>query len=231
MECERYRDQMLDVLYGEAEAETARQLEEHQAACEGCREELAAFRHLRRDLRAWTLPAVGAPRPRPAPALRLRPALAWAAGLLMASGAALGLSGSELRYQDGRLSFRLGRVPASTDVASLLAAQEARFQQEIQALKGPLAVAAPTGVPQPVAAGSDAALGAQLRRLIQESESRQAVMMNASLADLEDRLADQRRLDLERVGTSLALVDGRASLNAARNAALMAQAFPAAQQR
>jgi hypothetical protein len=231
MECESYRDQMLDVLYGEADSESARRVEEHQSSCEACRDEMAALRHVRRDLRAWTLPAEPVTlRPQPA-AFRPQWALATAAGLLMAAGAALGFSGSELRYQNGQLAFRLGRAAASTDVAALLAAQEARFRQEIQALKSQGIVPA-SAAPLPAASRlNEAAFDAAVRRVVRESEVRQVAILNSSLSDLEDRLADQRRSDLERVGTGLAMVDTRSTINAARYTELVARAFPVSEQK
>src|SRR5687767_926151 len=216
MECDSYRDQMLNVLYGESDPESARRVEEHQSSCESCREEMSGLRRVRRDLRAWTLPpAPVALRARPGGS-RVRQALAIAAGLVMAAGAALGFSGSELRYADGRLAFRLGRAAAGPDVAALLAAQEARFRSEIEALKAqrPVGVAEPrlAAATPGLAAPDPGALDAAVRRLVQESEARQVAILNSSLSDLEDRLADQRRADLERVGTGLAMVDGRSTL-------------------
>ena len=44
MDCEAYRDQMLDLLYGEAGEAARRSVEEHQAGCASCRDEMAAFK-------------------------------------------------------------------------------------------------------------------------------------------------------------------------------------------
>jgi hypothetical protein len=228
MDCESYRDQMLDVLYGEADTDSARRVAEHQVGCEACREEMAGLRQVRRDLRAWTLPAAPITlRPRAA-AFRPAQLLAMAAGLLMAAGAALGLSGSELRYENGQVAFRLGRAAAAPDVAALLAAQ-AELQQEIQALKGQRAVPAAVPAAAPASRPDSAAIEAAVRRLLQESEARQVAVFNGSLIELEDRLADQRRADLERVGTGLAMVDGRSTLRYAQ--AMSGRAFPASEQK
>src|SRR5215470_250311 len=129
MKCEQFREPRMDVLYGEADPETIRQVRAHEATCAECRQETAELRRVRRDLQAWKAPAAKRPaRLAPAPAVA-RQVLAAAAVLVLAAGAALGLSGSELRYEDGRLSFRLGR--AGGDVARLLADQEARHRHEI----------------------------------------------------------------------------------------------------
>ena len=56
MDCEAFRDDMLDVLYGEGGEAAVRRLEAHQAGCGDCRRELAALRRLRGDLAQWQLP-------------------------------------------------------------------------------------------------------------------------------------------------------------------------------
>ena len=40
MECERLRDERLDVLYGEADVATRARVEEHLLSCETCRREM-----------------------------------------------------------------------------------------------------------------------------------------------------------------------------------------------
>jgi putative zinc finger protein len=216
MECERYRDQMLDVLYGEAEAETARRVEEHQSSCPACRDEFEALGRLRRDLRAWTVPAPNSTRRVVPAAPAYRPFLAMAAGLLLASGAALGLSGSELSYRDGRLAFRLGRAAQAqaADVTALLAEQEARHQREIQDLRRALSGLAVA--PAAASAREGAADLATVKRLIRESEVRQTEVLSVGLSDLEARSDEQRRLDLAQVGAKMTYLDGKASLHAAR---------------
>src|SRR5688500_8561958 len=107
MECNVFRDEMLDVLYGEADAATRSRFQEHQESCAACRHELSGLRRLRQDLAAWTLPPTL--RARAAGRARTARYLTVAATLLLALGAALGLSGSELRYGQGRFALRLGR--------------------------------------------------------------------------------------------------------------------------
>ena len=65
MDCDTYRDQMLDVLYGEAGDTARRAVEAHQAGCASCRDEMAAFRRLRRDFPSWSVPAVALSRRAP----------------------------------------------------------------------------------------------------------------------------------------------------------------------
>src|SRR5262245_23794977 len=141
MKCEQLREPRMDVLYGEADPETIRQVRAHEATCAECRQETAELRRVRRDPQAWKAPSVrrmAAPAPSPPLA---RPYLAAAAALLLAAGAAISLSGSELRYEDGRMSFRLGRTDADAEIARRLAEQETRHRREIEALKASLALA------------------------------------------------------------------------------------------
>lgn len=99
MNCERFRDQMLDALQGAAPAE----LEEHVRACSACAQELAALKKTSALLEEWPAPEVS---PYFDSRLRARlreqaavpagwwewlrkPALAAAFALLMAVGAGL----------------------------------------------------------------------------------------------------------------------------------------------
>lgn len=54
MNCERFRDQMLDAMQGKAPAE----LEEHARACGACAQELAAFKQTSALLDQWPAPEV-----------------------------------------------------------------------------------------------------------------------------------------------------------------------------
>src|SRR5262245_26367098 len=96
MECDAYRDDMMDVLYGEADAAAAQRFGEHQAKCAACREEVASLRRVRRDLTGWAL----APRLRPRwPAFLSVGRLAAAAAVLLSvGGGALVVANGELRY-------------------------------------------------------------------------------------------------------------------------------------
>lgn len=216
MECSDLRDEMLEVLYGEADAPTRGRVEEHHARCEACREEMAALRRLRRDLAGWGLPDTRPTRLR-VPSWRGLPrGLAAAAAVLLALGASLGLSGSEVRFEDGRFAFRLGR---GEDVSRLLSEQEARHREELRALRGSL-----------VAPRDDEAELRRVRELIRESEARQAVLLSASLAELGERTQAQRRYDLARVSAGLSYLDGRTGEQVARTTELMGYVLRASQQ-
>jgi hypothetical protein len=217
-------DERMDVLYGEADAETQRRVEVHQQTCAVCSEEMASLKRVRKDLARWTEPVT---RPRVSVARgrarRFVPGWAAAAALLLAAGGAFGLSGAELRYADGQLSFRLGR-PASDarDVQQLLAAERVHQRQEIEALKASFAAPAPR---------DDRALLGRVEEMIRDSEARQTVVLNASLSELAERGEAARRFDLARMSQSLSYLDGRTGEQVARTNELVASLLKTSQQK
>jgi hypothetical protein len=222
MECDAFREDLLDVLYGEADPATAHRFNEHQARCAACREEIASFRRVRHELDGWAI----APKRRLAwPALRPVRVLAAAAGLIAAAGGALVLARGEIRYPNGQVAFRLA-APAedASQLRRLLAEQDARHRQAIAELRA---------AHVPAAAGQDAldreALLEEMRRLIKQSETRQAAAFAAGLTELEERSQAQRRVDLAKVAASLSLLDGKNGLQAARTTELMGRVLQASQ--
>lgn len=233
MDCTSFRDQMLDVLYGETDALTALRVAEHQASCPTCREEMEALRRVRGRLAAWDLPDLP-PVGRPAASrfARTGPRRAWlglaaAAALVLSAGTALGLSGSELRFEDGRVAFRLGRA-GGQDFDRLLVEQEARHRAEIEALRAEIGQLPARAVPARV---SDDDLLRRVAALIEESEVRQARAVQASLADLRVRTEAQRRYDLARVSAGLSYLDGKTGQDVARATELMGYVLQASQKR
>jgi hypothetical protein len=216
MDCSVLRDERLDVLYGEADAATRERVAEHLSVCSPCREEMAALRDLRGQLRAWEVPErlrrTG--RPRPAPWF-----LAAAAVLIVAAGAAFGLSGSEVRYEKGELAIRLGG--GDRDLRRLLAEQDARHREEIQALQASLSTA-PRAEP---------ALLPQVEEMIQKSELRQGELLRASLAEWNAKKEAQRRYDMARVSAGLSYLDGKNGQHVARTTELMGYVLEAAKKR
>jgi hypothetical protein len=224
MECETFRDDQLDVLYGEADAATARRVSEHHALCAACREEMASLRRVRRDLTAWSLPEGVAPRPAAAP--RSTGWLAAAAALVAALGAGFVLSGSELRHEQGALTLRLG--PAHSGVEALLARQEARHRAEMDALRRELLPAAQTGVPR---VGSDQALLRRVEEMVRQSEERQDARFNARLAAFGEQAETQRRYDLARVSAGLSYLEGKTGQDVVRTTELMGYMLQASEQK
>jgi hypothetical protein len=201
MDCSAFHDDMVEVLYGEAPPETSRRLEGHLSGCATCREEMAAFRGVREKLGAWTLPAA-----RPAArrfALLPLEMLAAAALVLLAFGAGLGLSGSELSYAGGRFAFHLGH--SESTVKKLLAEQKAEAPREEDA---------------PAVAQASAADEAVLKRveaMIRESDERQTQRLDT----YSQRMESQRRLDLARMSAALSYLDGKTGQDVARTAELV----------
>jgi hypothetical protein len=229
MDCRFFRDDMLDVLYGQASPEAERRVRAHQAACPACAEEMAALREVRQDLHAWTLPAtVGAthiPSPRPGPSLapRFGRALGLAASLLLAFGA--GVLGSRLDWREGRLA--LSQPADGATVQALLAEQEQRHRREIDELRGALAA-------RPVSAEAridDAAVLRRVAELIRDSEARQGAVLRASLGRETARLEAQRHDDLRQIGAAFSYVEGKAGLQAARTTELVGQVLLASQKK
>lgn len=224
MECDAFRDDLLDVLYGEADPATAHRFNEHQARCAACREEIASFRRLRHELDGWAV----APKRRLALPFAVRPlrVLATAAGLLAAAGGALVLARGEIRYPNGQVALRLA-APAedASELRRLLAEQEARHQQAIAELKA--------STLRPVVAGDAPvereALLEEMRRLIKQSETRQAAAFAAGLTELEERAQAQRRFDMAQVGAGLSYLEGKTGLQAARTTELMGKVLQASQ--
>jgi hypothetical protein len=217
MDCDAFRDEMMDLLYGEAAPATARRLEEHQSACGPCREELTSMRRLRRDLASWHLPETLGRGPDRRSG---KPALAVAAAIVLLVGGGWAARGSELRYEQGRLSFRLGQGAPTSEIQEALAAQERRHQAELQALRRSMA--------------ASAAQEETLRKVqqwISESEARQATLVATGLSRLEERTEARRQFDLAQVGAGLSYLDGKAGLQAARTTELMGHVLQASQRK
>ncbi len=205
MACEEFRDVMLDVLYGESDAAAARAFEAHQHRCAECRSELGALRALRRDLREWAIPA-------PAGVARgsaQAPARGWlplAAAVLLGLAGAAALAGSHRRVET---------------LTAALQEQDQRHRAEIAALRATLAAEPPDAEP----ALED------VRRLIRESEARQALMLDASLRGMAERADAQRRQDMAQVSAGLSYLEGRTGLQVARTTELMGHVLQASQRK
>ncbi|HWX25686.1 MAG TPA: zf-HC2 domain-containing protein [Vicinamibacteria bacterium] len=222
MECSDLRDDMMDVLYGEAAPAKAERLEAHLKTCGACRDEMAGFRDVRRRLGAWQLPLLA----RPSRSRRVLPVrvLATAACVLLALGAGLGLSGSDLRYDGGRLSFHLGRSDA--EVERLLAQQQSRFlaqqKDEIATLKGSLGAGDGSG---------EAAVMKRVEAMIRESDERHTQLLQARLDALTRRAETERRYDLARMSAGLSYLDGKTGQDVARTAELVGYVLQASEKR
>jgi hypothetical protein len=204
MACEEFRDRMLDVLYGEGEPAGMGELEAHQQECAECRDELRALRGLRRDLRAWTVPAL--------PRAARRAVLGAPAWLPVAAGLALAVAGA------AALVSAHSRAEA---VRTELARHEDRHRAEMAALQQRMAAAPPAG---------EATLE-DVRRLIRESEARQTLVLDASVRALAERTDAQRREDLAQVSAGFDYIEGRTGLQVARTTELMGHVLQASQRK
>jgi hypothetical protein len=216
MDCETYRDQMLDLLYGEAGDAARRAVDEHQARCGSCRDEMAAFKRLRRDLQAWNVPAPARARR----AVAWWPGLAAAAVTVLALGTVAGLYGGELRHDQQGWSLRVGR-PGS-DLRARLDEQERRHRAEIDQLRASLVTPAAT---------DRQALLAAAEELVQRSEQRQQARLQEALSRMGEHYDAQRRYDLAQVSAGMSYLEGKTGLHAARTTELVGQVLMASQEK
>jgi Putative zinc-finger len=219
MDCDRIGDgglqaDKMDVLYGEADTAARARIEAHLAGCPACRAEMAALGGVRRDLRAWTLPAA---RPAFTPRGVVLPRwLAAAALLFVGLGATLGVAGyaslrRSLVAQEARAAV-LERQHRETSLA-LAASLERRPA-------APLASSA-------LLAGLDARMDERIRA----SEARQVERLDSRLAGWEERVDAQRRVDMARVAASLSYLDGRHGQQLARTNEIMGYVLEASAQK
>jgi len=220
MDCAEVREDRMDVLYAEASADALRRVEIHHAACSACSEEFQALRSVRQSLASWRLPE----RTRAHAPQRLRPliAMAAAASLLLALGAAVRLSGASFEYSAGGATLRVG----AADVSKLLQEQESRHQQEIRALRATLVETRPAA-----AAPRQDELMAQVEQLIRQNEQRQAARLDSSLEQLAARAEAQRRYDLARVSAGLSYLDGKTGQHVAKTSELMGYVLQASEKK
>lgn len=210
----------MDVLYGEAGPEAQRRVLAHHATCAACSDEFDELRAVRRSLGAWRLPEEARPQ---GLGRRVHPlaGLAAAAGLLLALGGALRLSGASFEYRAGNATLRVG----GADLDGRFAEQEARHVREIQALRVALQSQARREAP------AEGALLAKVEQLIRENEQRQALRFNSSLEDLASRAEAQRRYDLARVSAGLSYLDGKTGQHVARTSELMGYVLQASEKK
>ena len=211
MQCHDLRDdEKMDLLYGEADPESTRRLNAHLESCRSCREELLALREVRTRLAGWTEPVPARAEPRP------RRDLLWpaAAALLLALAGVVVLRGAEVRYDQGRLTLRLGH--GDEEVRQLLAEQEARHAQEITELRTSLG-----GRDQGPAAHPASLRLADVEQIVRDAENRQDERFAARFQDLQERTEAHRRIDLARMSASLSYLEGRTGQHLARTNELM----------
>jgi anti-sigma factor RsiW len=203
----------MELLYGEADAKTRAEVEAHLDECPACRDEMASFRRLRRDLRAWTLeqrrPSTSTVRPRRLP-VWLASAAALAVGIGVGSAIAL-----------------LGDASLRRDLTAMEARsveREQRYRAEVARLRAALDR-------RPADLDADALLARVDQRLentIRRSERTQDERLDNVFTDWEARMEAQRRVDLARVAAGLSYLDGQYGEQLARTNELMGYVLEAA---
>jgi hypothetical protein len=220
MDCTEVREDRMDLLYGEAGREAERRVLAHHAACASCRDEFEELRAVRQALGAWRFPQQ-ALSPRRTRRVHPLAGLAAAAGLLLALGGAVRLSGAAFEYRAGNATLRVG----GADLDGRLAEQEARHARDMQALHVALDAHARRDAP------AEGPLLAKVEALIRENEERQARRFNTSLEDLAARAEAQRRYDLARVSAGLSYLDGKTGQHVARTSELMGYVLQASEKK
>jgi Putative zinc-finger len=225
MDCSDFRDDMMDVLYGEAPPETAERFATHVVACAGCQEEMASLRGVRQDLQAW-----GEPRPRArilpflrVPAIR---SMAAAAAIVIAFGGGL-LSSRMVQVRPGEVVIRW-QGGENTEVREQLAKVEAAHHAEIQAIRAQFA-STQQGGGTPGAAGVDDTLSMRrVLELIHESEARQTALLQTSISQLGEHAEAQRRYDLAQIAAGLSYLESKTGADIARTNKAMNEALKVA---
>lgn len=224
MDCSGFRDDLMDVLYGEASADTAERFAVHVSACSPCQEELASLRGVRRDLQAW-----GEPRPQArilrffrVPTMRT---MAAAAAIVLAFGTGV-LTSRSVQVRDGEIAINW-KGGQNTEIREQLAKAEAAHQAEIQAIRAQFASTQPGGAP----AAPSSEESVNMRRvleLIHESEARQTMLLQTSLNQLGEHAEAQRRYDLAQVAAGLSYLESKTGADIARTNKAMSEALKVA---
>jgi hypothetical protein len=212
MDCTGFREDMVDVLYGEATPAVTARFEAHRQSCPDCRDELQGFERVRRDLQVWRADVPGARRRQAWPGLR---GLAAAAAIVLAFGGGLSLARTDVSYRDGELRMTFGggsaRPRETVDLRQMLAQHEAEHQAQIEAIK--------TSILTPVTSTGNANNDAVLQRvqqMLQQSEARQRIMMQTGLNNLATQVATVRQQDLYAISASLSAIDAQTANDVAR---------------
>jgi len=212
-------------LYDECAPDELALITAHIKGCAACANEIDALSATRRTLASWTPPelALGFRITRedePRPAKILEPRIAWWRAPLPAwaqAAAALVIFGAGLSV--GAVRNTAPGQPAKTEIVSAvpvaaqpaassvsrddLAQLEARFKAELTQLRSSSNTATPV-----VARGSDEALIAQVKTLLEQSEENQRRDFTVRMVDLAGNIETQRRVDLASVRQQMGLQQG-----------------------
>lgn len=141
MNCEKFRECILEGLAGELPADAQAEFADHESACAGCRAEVARWRELESGLRAgWPMEDPG---PLPVISLR-RPAAAWwetgwrwfsmtSAALVTASLIALAVFRPSVRWDGSRFEVAFRGAAGSTRMAGAEPVTRRQVQEWVRA--------------------------------------------------------------------------------------------------
>ena len=212
-------------LYDECAPDELALITAHIKGCAACANEIDALSATRRTLASWTPPelALGFRITRedePRPAKILEPRIAWWRAPLPAwaqAAAALVIFGAGLSV--GAVRNTAPGQPAKTEIVSPvpvaaqqaassvsrddLAQLEARFKAELTQIRSSSNTATPV-----VTRGSDEALIAQVKTLLEQSEENQRRDFTVRMVDLAGNIETQRRVDLASVRQQMGLQQG-----------------------
>ena len=211
MQCSRTRDeelagQKMDVLYGEADAETRAAVEAHLAECAACRQEMESFGQVRRSLGAWTREEGGQP-------LVVRPPRRLPAWLAAAAGLVLGLGAGGAFASLGDASLRSELAALETRTVE----REQGYRDEVARLRAALDARTPKSPDDALLERVDSRVDAALR----ESQRAQDRRLEATFAEWSGQMEAQRRVDMARVAAGLSYLDGQHGQQVARTNELM----------
>ena len=212
-------------LYDECAPDELSLITAHIKGCAACANEIDALVATRRTLASWTPPelALGFRITRedePRPATILEPQIAWwraplpawaqaaAALVIFGAGLSVGAVRNTAPEQTAKTEI-VSAVPVAAQPAASsvsrddLAQLEARFKAELTQLRSSSNTATPV-----VAHGSDEALIAQVKTLLEQSEENQRRDFTVRMVDLAGNIETQRRVDLASVRQQMGLQQG-----------------------
>jgi hypothetical protein len=215
---------LVSYLYDECAPGEQAAVAAHINGCANCASEIAALSATRRTLAEWTPPelALGFRITRenePRPAKILEPKIAWwrapmpawaqAAAALVIFGVGLSVGSARSSAPEQAATVSTGpAVPVNTQPVAAAVSRDdlVRLEQRIKAEMGQRRTSdtpAPAG-----ASGSDDALIARVKTLIDESEANQRRDFTLRMVDLASTIERQRRVDLAQIGNSMGQFQG-----------------------
>ena len=221
MDCERVGDEGLqadkmDVLYGEADAESRARVEAHLAGCAACREEMAAL--ARRAAGPAARGGCRAARPAFTPRGVVLPRWLAAAALLL----------RRPRRDAGRRRVRLA-PPGARRAGGPRRRARAAAPGGGPGPRGP--ARAPRRPPRSTPPPSSRASTPASTRGSARARPARSQRLDSRLAGWEERVEAQRRVDMARVAASLSYLDGRHGQQLARTNELMGYVLEASAQK